>query len=154
MPDEKRPDEVGKNTDVGHARKAPRVERIPDSAPTAETRLEITREIHRGALPHPEAWERYEAAVPGTGLRLLRLVDNEQAQRWAFRRRGQWMGFIVALYFGGASVWLISEGKNTQALVYVIVAITPIIGGFLGRILRAVESKLLEKMGAEHSEGD
>lgn len=143
MPDEKRqPPQV----------RAPgQVERIegPHGPSGGESRQVVfSGELHVGALPHPEFWERYEKAVPGTGLRLLKLVDDEQKQRWAFRRRGQWMGFATAVFFGGAAVWLIDRGKNTQALVFVIAAITPIVGGFLGRVLRAVEAKVLKKLDA------
>jgi uncharacterized membrane protein YfcA len=59
------------------------------------------------------------------------------------------MGFVIALFFGAAAVWLLDRGKNVQALVFVIAAITPIVGGFLGRILRAVEAKVLQKIDAD-----
>ena len=44
-------------------------------APTAQVRIETT---WTGAIPQPDDFKRYDDAVPGTGARLVAMVEYEQ----------------------------------------------------------------------------
>lgn len=107
---------------------------------------EYSASAFRGPLPPAEVFAAYEAAVPGTGLRLVRLVEKEQEESWRFKRRGQIFGFTITIIGMGCATWLIQHGQSVYGLVFVVVALTPIVGGFIGRVLRAVEAKLLSKL--------
>lgn len=100
----------------------------------------------RVPLPPPDYFERYEHVVPGTGYRLLKLVEDELHERWDFKKRGQNYGALITLASLGSGTYLLSHDKNIQGLITLIVALTPLVGGFLGRLARVVEMKLLGKL--------
>ena len=79
----------------------------------------------RGPLPPSEMFREYEDVVPGSGDRIIKIAENQQAHRIQWEEtalvgesrsvaRGQWFGFIVALACIGSAVYL---GVNDQVVV-------------------------------------
>jgi len=77
-------------------------------------------------LPAPEDLERYGQVVPDGAERIMRMAENEakhrqalenslHQQEFAWLRRGQWMGFVIALAGFAASAWLGSVGSHWPA---------------------------------------
>ncbi len=114
------------------------LEGVPD-----ETRVAyIQAASFKGPLPPPALFERYDAVLPGSAERILRLAEKEQAHRqeWEMTvlraqksdvRRGQWMGFALGMtgmivaavcalyglpYVAGASLGTVSVGILTAFL--------------------------------------
>lgn len=63
---------------------------------------------HEGPLPDPETLQGYEHIIPGAAQRILRMAESEQTHRHALDiqhlqgaierdKRGQWLGFAIAL---------------------------------------------------------
>ena len=126
----------------------------PDPREPPETFQLVARSLtYESPLPPAEVFQAYERAVPGTGLRLLKLVEQEQAESFAFKRRGQVFGFITTLVGMSCATWLMSAGHNVYGFVFVLVALTPLVSGFLGRALRAVEARMLSALVGRHGHG-
>lgn len=68
----------------------------------------IQQESFSGPLPHPQILQGYDDVQIGFAERIVAMAEKEQAHRFecdkgvlGSTRRGQWMGFGVALFFGG-----------------------------------------------------
>lgn len=75
-----------------------------------------------GPLPPSQMYREYEDVVPGSGERILKMAEDQQAHRIQWERtaiseesrattRGQWFGFIVALACIGSAVYLAVSGE-------------------------------------------
>ena len=80
-----------------------------------------------GPIPHPEILEGYERIKPGFAERIISMAEKEQeGQLYCDKlylegpikatRRGQWMGFIIALLFLGAATTLGILGETAVAI--------------------------------------
>lgn len=89
-------------------------------------RTEITQSEFSGPLPAPEHLLAYDKIVPGAAERILQMAENEARHRHSLeatavqetvaeRRRGQWMGFIIALLGLGSAVIAALHGDTVTA---------------------------------------
>lgn len=103
-------------------------------------------ESYSGPYPHPDHLARFNEVVPGSGRDIF---DEFKAQgehrrnmeallvRGNERRadRGQWMAFLIVIFFLGTSVWLIREGHETAGIILGSVDLTALVTVFIvGRL--------------------
>lgn len=80
-----------------------------------------------GPIPHPELLEGYERVQPGLAERIVSMAEKEQEVQLECdkalvegpikaTRRGQWMGFVIALLFLGAATALGILGERAVAI--------------------------------------
>lgn len=80
-----------------------------------------------GPIPHPELLAGYERVQPGLAERIVSMAEKEQAAQLECdkayvegpikaTRRGQWMGFVIAILFALASTALGILGKTAVAI--------------------------------------
>lgn len=73
--------------------------------------IQAIQESFSGPLPHPRLLQGYENIKPGFAERIVVMAEKEQAHRFECddkvidssiktSRRGQWMGYSIALSFG------------------------------------------------------
>ena len=110
-----------------------------------ERSVEIRQVIaakYEGPLPHPAVLERYEELLPGAAERVFISWEKEsehrrQAEDYVLRQaysvetRGQILGFILALCFLAASVWLIGQGHAASGIALIFAEIATLAGAFL-----------------------
>lgn len=83
----------------------------------------IRQESFSGPLPHPELMSKYEQIQPGFAERIISMAEHQQDHRidcerkiidgsMSETRRGQWLGFSVALLFLGAATALGLTGHD------------------------------------------
>lgn len=89
--------------------------------------LEIAKfESFSGPIPPPDTLRGYEEIRPGFAERIVHMAEQEQAHRIecekkivletaAGSKRGQWMGFLVAIFFVIAAVILGLRGHDWLA---------------------------------------
>lgn len=91
-------------------------------------------------LPSPEVLREYDRLAPGAVDVLIKMATDEQKHRHKLdliptelksreKRRGQWMGFILALAVLALAVWLVVEGYPglaTTIVSSVLVAIAAV----------------------------
>lgn len=81
-----------------------------------------------GPIPHPDILSGYETVKEGLAERIVRMAEKEQEARHRYQitviegpinatSRGQWMGFIIAILFLGASIFLAVKGLVWLAAV-------------------------------------
>ncbi|EBB7895874.1 DUF2335 domain-containing protein [Salmonella enterica] len=81
-------------------------------------------------LPPPEVLREYERLAPGSVEILINMAAQEQKHRHRLdlvpvelkakeKRRGQWMGFILALSVLVLAVWMVLEGYAGMATTLV-----------------------------------
>ena len=116
---------------------APEMAEVIESLPVPQRKiivksiLAIQQESFSGPIPHPRILEGYENIHSGFAERIVRMAEKEQEHRFecdnkvidstvASTKRGQWMGYTIALAFGIISLVL---GLMDQ------VAVAGIIGG-------------------------
>jgi uncharacterized membrane protein len=89
-----------------------------------------------GPLPPPEDLEKYNEVVPGLAERIVKLTENQSSHRIEIEKlaissqlseskRGQYMGFILALVCIGSSVFL---ALNNQHIVASVLGGSTVIG--------------------------
>lgn len=94
---------------------------------TEDQRVEVMEiighsEMYAGPIPHPDHLQRYEAIVPGSADRLIKMAENQSAHRQCeeakvndaiikSRTRGQYFGFILVLVALIGGFALILSGK-------------------------------------------
>jgi len=73
----------------------------------------------QGPLPPPQTLQKFDAIVPGSAERIIRMAEQEQAHRHRMEesvvrahRRGQWMGFCVALVALSGAIVAIVRGAH------------------------------------------
>lgn len=86
----------------------------------------ISQESFSGPIPHPDILMGYDKVGKGFADRIIRMAEKEQESRHECNSalvkgpikataRGQWMGFIIAILFLGAAVYLASIGQSWLA---------------------------------------
>lgn len=135
--------------------------------------ISMRRTVHTGPLPDGETIEAYNRAIPNGGDRVMTMAEKQQGHRHememieerhrqeierlseehrrvtekgllASRSTGQWMGFIIALAFLGASLWLIDGGHETAGITLMTFDICALVSIFvLGKYYKK-NSKLSE----------
>lgn len=96
-----------------------------------QSMLAIQQESFSGPIPHPAILEGYEKIQAGFAERIVKMAEKEQDHRFecddkiikgsiSTTKRGQWMGYTIALVFGIISLVLGLMGQ---------VAVASIIGG-------------------------
>lgn len=104
----------------------------PEKTDTALARSDnaIISEIsasYSGPLPPPKHFEKYEQTLPGSADRILTMAENEQINRNTWEsinqqsrigreKRGQWMGFVVALLCIFGAISLAAYGHQWPAI--------------------------------------
>lgn len=107
----------------------PDVAEIIEGLPT-EKKAVMIRAFERfsGPLPHPSTLRGYEEVKEGFAERIMAMAENEQAHRHkcedkivsestATSRRGQWLGFSIAVLFLIASIVLAILGKTVVSSI-------------------------------------
>lgn len=90
----------------------------------------IERESFRGPIPHPRLLKGYDDIQKGFAERIVAMAEKEQQHRFDCERkvikssisstkRGQWMGFIIAIFFCIAAIAMCFLGH-------------PIVAGIIG----------------------
>ncbi len=98
------------------------------------TMIAMERRSYSGPLPAPEDFEKYEKVLPGSTDRILSMAEksldtrtkNETyiiEKRLEQSGRGQFLGFILALFFGVIALVLALLGHETLAGIIVSVDI-------------------------------
>lgn len=83
---------------------------------------------HSGPLPDPESLARYNEIIPNGADRIMKMAENQQNHRMSVDKqlvkgnnnqitRGQWFGFLLALFFLGAGVYLTLLGHESVGKV-------------------------------------
>lgn len=108
--------------------------RTPERHVVAQT---TTATQWEGPLPPPAALEHFDRVIPGGATRILVMAEQEQAHRVEFekraltatiadKRRGQWMGWIVAIAAVAGAIWTAANGAAWQ--VSVALVSVPVLG--------------------------
>lgn len=82
----------------------------------------------QGPVPPPELLNQYDVVVPGAADRLLFMAEEEGRHRRglvdravdaniASDKRGQYLGFVIAMTFGVMAFWLILQGRTVGGSV-------------------------------------
>ena len=81
----------------------------------------ISQESFSGPIPHPDILMGYDRVNKGLADRIVRMAEKEQDGRLACNKkivngpinatkRGQWMGFIIAILFLGTAIYFATIG--------------------------------------------
>lgn len=119
----------------------------------------------RGPLPPPQILERYDQIVPGGAERIVGWVEKQSSHRQDLERikvvgdvgnekRGQWFAFVITLLTLAASVYLISQDKDTSGLALILTELAVLAGVFIyGRESQRREREKIreELIGGEDS---
>lgn len=100
------------------------------------------QEYFSGPLPPPETLAAYEQIDRGLADRIVRMAETEQDRRWRANRvrmradiLSEWggllSGFIVAMAFLGAAVYLIAEGRGVEGTILGTVDLVALVGLFV-----------------------
>src|SRR5262245_27976284 len=88
-------------------------------------RQTATVEAFSGPMPSPRILGEYNEIVPGAAERILKLFEEQVHHRFALDRseiRRTWAGliagFVIAMSFGAAGVWLISLGRSWEGTAF------------------------------------
>lgn len=113
------------------------------AADGAQAQIQVAHSVSvSGPLPHPEFFQSYERTLPGAADRILTMAEKQQHHRHsqqtsrltldaARERRGQWMGFLVAVSGVIGGVTLIMFDKPVAGFTTLLGAIGSIVGSFL-----------------------
>jgi len=85
-----------------------------------------TIRLHQGPLPSPETLKGYDSIVENGAERVFQMAERQSSHRMALEKEaisseikqsvtGQWMGFILAIVFLLASIYLAIIGHSTLA---------------------------------------
>ncbi len=93
---------------------------------------------YQGPLPHPALLEGYEKVLPGAAERIFSNWEREATHRrkaefHVLRREmwGQIFGFVLALVFLGASVWLVHNEHAASGIALIFAEIVALAGVFV-----------------------
>lgn len=95
---------------------------VLDQLPANVREVVLRAASFSGPLPPSQMYREYELVVPGSGERILKMAEDQQAHRIQWEKtaiseesrattRGQWFGFIVALACIGSAVYLAMSGE-------------------------------------------
>lgn len=100
-------------------------------------------EIYQGDLPHPKILEGYNNLYPDAAKRIIengikesehrrRIEDEFLKKQFSERKRGQWLGFILAIFILSIGGLLISMGHTIIGSIFSGVTTLGLIGMFAG----------------------
>ena len=143
---------------------APAAGTVP--GPTIQVGFQTIQQLRGGLLPPPADFASYEATLPGSAERLMRLAETligyttaQQTHRFALETRvvdrnlgdqktGMWIGGVLAFVTILGGIGLILAGKETGGLVAIITPLAGLVSVFvLGRVMQA--RQLAEKRAQE-----
>ncbi len=150
------PLELNGNTEGGETKQMSHPSVVPPDAPADSEKpyhlVAITRE-HSGPLPPAEYFREINEVIPGGAERVLAMAERQGAHRQVMERtdldaainhdkgelsrsnRGLAAGFVTALSFLGAAVYLIHGGHDTAGTVIGSVDIVGLVSVFvIGRV--------------------
>lgn len=115
----------------------------------------IVAASYSGPLPPPAALERYEQVCPGAADRILKQWETQSQHRQALEsavvqsnvansRRGQILGFLLAIGSLGIAAWLISSGQPVKGVIALLVEVGALAAVFIVARRRG-QSELAEK---------
>jgi len=128
---------------------------VPEAGPFADSWWAAQMTETRGPLPQAREFGQYEAALPGTGDRIVKLAERamdlterEASQRHTIENKivdanieNQSRGQIIATFFGvvgfAAAIAFVATGRNVAAFVAVLVPL----GAFISRFIRRPNGK-------------
>ncbi|OIP29916.1 MAG: hypothetical protein AUK47_26410 [Deltaproteobacteria bacterium CG2_30_63_29] len=126
---------------------------LPSEMLASMARSVSVHQSFKGPLPPPPILKAYDALLPGTADRIIKLAEREQEHRHIKsmstvngqredKRRGSWFGFLVCFGCLGIAALAIIYGSSLTG-VAMIIAMTAVLGGtFLGaRVLRGIQTK-------------
>lgn len=90
--------------------------------------LSLTHQSHSGPLPDSETIRVYSEVIPNGGDRLMSTVEKQLQHRIELENKGltrsfnqsstgQWMGFLIAMFFGYLSYDLIKSGHDVAGTI-------------------------------------
>lgn len=101
--------------------------------------------MHSGPLPSPKMLKEYDAVLPGGAERIFAMAEKEQSARLKYNhdalsgeisldRRGQWMGFSIAIIILVMAAIFAWRGNTTFAGTLVAIDLIGLVSVFvLGR---------------------
>lgn len=89
-------------------------------------------------------YREYEKVRPGSAGRILAMAEKEQSHRIAWEttalstsgqetKRGQWLGFSIAVACLGAAIFLAVIGREVVAAIALGAGAVGLVGRFLGK---------------------
>jgi len=87
--------------------------------------------IHRGPLPDPTDYERYERVLPGSANRILKMTESEAAHRHRIEMGGQFIAAGLALLAVVGGFWLILSGFGIYGVLFTATGVSPMVYAFL-----------------------
>lgn len=102
----------------------------------------IYAQEYRGPLPHPGMLKEYDSVVPGAADRILASFERQQEHRQALEKRvvfggsrraaiGQILGFLIALAFLAAAVFLVQDGHAVAGIILGTVDLVALVSVFV-----------------------
>lgn len=99
-------------------------------------------EFFQGPLPPARELERYESVLPGAADRIIGMTEKEGEHRRDLEsqvtksnivnaRRGQWMGFVLALCIVAGGIALILADCSTSGVAVIIATLVSLVGVFV-----------------------
>jgi uncharacterized membrane protein len=110
----------------------------PQGSPGAISVTSIQASEYQGPLPHPVILEGFEKVLPGAAERVFSNWEQEAAHRRKAElhilsqdSRGLACGFVLALVFLAASIWLVHKGNETSGIAVIFAEIVALAGVFV-----------------------
>ena len=109
----------------------------------AKVTIEQTRFSYRsGMLPEPSELAAYNAIIPQGADRIMKMAEAQSAHRIDLERsvvgsqqktesRGQWFGFIIALFFGACGLYAALNGQPWFGGVIAGTTLVSLVGTFV-----------------------
>jgi uncharacterized membrane protein len=106
--------------------------------------MQAAMEVYQGFLPHPDHAERFEAVLPGSNDRILRMAEKQgehrQRMEWRFLQFNGWgqlmgtlFGGIIVLAGIGCGTYLAMNDKSVAALFAGLTPLGVIAGIFVSQ---------------------
>jgi uncharacterized membrane protein len=97
---------------------------------------------YSGPLPHPDHLARFEGVLPGAAERIMagferqaqhrqKLEDRVTRANVRAQTRGSWLGFIIAILFLAASIYLITHDRPIEGTILGSVDIVGLVSVFV-----------------------
>lgn len=170
------PSQATNPIDVSESQAAPLKDVIPpDSDASGQNIIEMkaSRSAYSGPLPPPELLKQYDDILPGSAERIMKAFESEsghrhemdgklvdryvadQSESASFRKRGQILGFILALAILLTSLGVILFSKQSyQAYSAAAVAGTTLVAMVVALITGRVPEKTTEEQRPSDEQRD
>lgn len=104
-----------------------------------------------GPLPPPEMLAQYDAVLPGSADRIVKMAEDQSSHRRRIESRGQIFGFVLVLVAIVGGIGLILDGRSAEGLVPLIGALAGLAGIFVYGEYRAHQAR---RIGAPTDDDD